>query len=77
MSKSCRSGQELSNEDLLAKIGVDTAENEPSENYQIMKFGCRPTQRKGLVLPMQSRFGYSLDMSCNPSLDPKCLSCEY
>ena len=27
-SKSCRSRQELSNEYLLAKIGVDTAENE-------------------------------------------------
>ena len=27
--KSCRSRQELSNEYLLAKIGVDTAENEP------------------------------------------------
>ena len=29
--KSCRSRQELSNEYLLAKIGVDTAENEPLE----------------------------------------------
>ena len=28
--KSCRSRQELSNEYLLAKIGFDTAENEPS-----------------------------------------------
>ena len=27
----CRSRRELSNEDLLAKIGVDTAENEPLE----------------------------------------------
>ena len=27
--KKCRSRQELSNEYLLAKIGVDTAENEP------------------------------------------------
>ena len=27
--KSCRSRQELSNEYLLAKFGVDTAENEP------------------------------------------------
>ena len=27
--KSCRSRQELSNEYFLAKIGVDTAENEP------------------------------------------------
>ena len=29
--KSCRSRQALSNEYLLAKIGVDTAENEPLE----------------------------------------------
>ena len=29
--KSCRSRQELSNKYLLAKIGVDTAENEPLE----------------------------------------------
>ena len=29
--KSCRSRQELSNEYLLANIGVDTAENEPLE----------------------------------------------
>ena len=29
--KSCRSRQELSNEYLLAKIGFDTAENEPSK----------------------------------------------
>ena len=27
--ESCRSGQELSNEYLLAKISLDTAENEP------------------------------------------------
>ena len=30
-SASCRSRRELSNEYLLAKIGVDTAENEPLE----------------------------------------------
>ena len=29
--KSCRSRQELSNEYLLAKFGVDTEENEPCE----------------------------------------------
>ena len=29
MRKSCRSRQELSNEYLLAKFGVDTSENEP------------------------------------------------
>ena len=27
----CRSRRELSNEDVLAKIGIDTAENEPLE----------------------------------------------
>ena len=32
--KKCRSRQELSNEYLLAKIGVDTAENEPPEGLK-------------------------------------------
>ena len=31
--KKCRSRQELSNEYLLAKIGVDTAENEPLSKH--------------------------------------------
>ena len=31
MGRSCRCRQELSNECLLAQIGVDTAENEPSK----------------------------------------------
>ena len=35
--KSCRSRQELSNENLLAKIGVDTAENEPLKVHLIFK----------------------------------------
>ena len=35
--KSCRSRQELSNEYLLAKIGVDTAENEPFKVHLIIK----------------------------------------
>ena len=30
----CRSRRELSNEYLLAKIGVDTAENEPLEEFE-------------------------------------------
>ena len=34
--KSCRSRQELSNEYLLAKFGVDTEENEP---YKVCSFG--------------------------------------
>ena len=36
--KSCRSRQELSNEYLLAKIGVDTAENEPLEVWGKIQF---------------------------------------
>ena len=32
--KSCRSRQEISNEYLLAKIGVDTADNEPLQVCQ-------------------------------------------
>ena len=35
--KSCRSRQELSNEYFLAKVGVDTAENEPLEANFIFK----------------------------------------
>ena len=36
--KSCRSRQELSNEYLLAKIGVDTAENEPPKVWRKIQF---------------------------------------
>ena len=39
--KSCRSRRELSNEYLLAKFGVDTAENEPLKICQ----KCLPTVR--------------------------------
>ena len=38
MSALCRSRQELSNEHLLAKIGVDTAENEPLEVWGKIQF---------------------------------------
>ena len=34
----CRSRRELSNEYLLAKIGVDTAENEPLEVWEKIQF---------------------------------------
>ena len=37
MCKSCGSRQELSNEYLLAKSGVDTAENEPLKVHLIFK----------------------------------------
>ena len=36
--KSCRSRQELSNEYLLAKIGIDTAENEPLKVWRKIQF---------------------------------------
>ena len=41
--KSCRSRQELSNEYLLAKIGFDTAENEPSKVWR----GQMPCDARG------------------------------
>ena len=41
VGKSCISRQELSNEYLLAKFGVDTAENEPLKICQ----KCLPTVR--------------------------------
>ena len=37
-SKSCRSRQELSDEYLLANIGVDTAENEPLKVWRKIQF---------------------------------------
>ena len=36
--KSCRSRQELSNESLLANIGVETAENEPLKVWRTIQF---------------------------------------
>ena len=36
--QSCRSHQELSNEYFLAKIGVDTAENEPLKVWRKIQF---------------------------------------
>ena len=53
--KSCRSRQELSNEYFLGKIGVDTAENEPS------KFGGLPAsvakQQRWARLPRRGERG--------------------
>ena len=46
-SRSCRSRQELSNESLLAKFGVDTAENGPLKVCQKLdKFKVRKKVRK-------------------------------
>ena len=45
--KSCRSRQELSNEYLLAKIGVDTAENEP---LQVCPLSAYRSPRSTLAL---------------------------
>ena len=60
MCASCRSRQELSNEYLLAKIGVDTAENEPlgvlGENsiyYPFASIG--KTQSSGRISPRRPR----------------------
>ena len=41
--KSCRSRKMLSNEHLLAKIGVDTAENEPLEVWVKIQFSIHFT----------------------------------
>ena len=40
----CRSRRELSNEYLLAKIGVDTAENEPLEVWGKIQFTIQPAR---------------------------------
>ena len=53
----CRSRRDLSNEYLLAKISVDTAENEPLEVWWKIQFnihsppylGCRVMNRKDIV----------------------------
>ena len=54
----CRSRRELSNEYLLAKIGVDTAENEPLQvcplsAYRSPRF-CRERPRKAYLLSLSS-----------------------
>ena len=41
----CRSRRELSNENLLAKIGVDTAENEPLEVWGKIQFNIHSPPR--------------------------------
>ena len=62
--KSCRSRHELSNEYLLAKIGVDTAENEPLKVWGKIQFtnssfaSCAASQLKpGRFLPRWRRRG--------------------
>ena len=48
----CRSRRELSNEYLLAKIGVDTAENEPLEVWVKIQFTIHFTPWYGYELPL-------------------------
>ena len=57
----CRSRRELSNESLLAKIGVDTAENEPLEVWGgkfnsifIRLLGKEASPRSTPVVPVDS-----------------------
>ena len=45
----CRSRRELSNEYLLAKIGVDTAENEPLEVWGKIQFNIHSCPYSGLA----------------------------
>ena len=48
--KSCRSRQELSNGNLLAKLGVDTAENGPLKVcQQLTKAFLSPAVRKKVI----------------------------
>ena len=58
-NKSCRSRQELSNEYLLAKLGVDTAENGPLKAYQQLakSWGKRYKKHR----PPEATRGYSKD----------------
>ena len=72
--KSCRSLQELSNEYLLAKFGVDTAENGPLKHCQKLekKF------RKNIGLPgsameaaAQSLLAAQPRMPCDPGQSPR------
>ena len=49
--KSCKSRQELSNQYLLAKIGVDTAENEPLKVWRKIQFMIHSPPYQGLGEP--------------------------
>ena len=51
----CRSRRELSNEYLLAKIGVDTAENEPLEVWAKIQFTIHFTPYSQLALSADVR----------------------
>jgi len=63
-SSLCRSRRELSNEYLLAKIGADTAENEPprslGENYSIIFIRVLSRCMSGVPLPSPGRHGSQL-----------------
>jgi len=45
----CRSRRELSNEYLLAKIGVDTAENEPCQVCPLSAYGSPRYAKRAFV----------------------------
>ena len=55
--KSCRSRQELSNEYLLAQIGVDTAENEPLKVLRKIQFIIHSTPYSGRSCRRRGRAG--------------------
>ena len=70
----CRSRQELSNEYLLAKFGVDTAENEPLEVWGKIQFifhllprsGIDPAQRPGAAAERMNPDSFANPRRYNP-----------
>ena len=63
----CRSRRELSNEYLLAKIGVDTPENEPLEVWEKIRFNIHSPPQK-VVVGAQQQFNPDLtDRPQNPT----------
>ena len=57
--KSCRSRRELSNEYLIAKIGFDTAENEPLKVWGLIQFNIQssPYSQGGLLASLLAADG--------------------
>ena len=62
----CRSRRELSNEYLLAKIGVDTAENEPLEVWGKFQFTIHftPYEHRLLHAALRGRRGGEVRGAC-------------